>query len=321
MVLASLLIVALVLMVGCAPRATSGEIAAAADESQIAIDLPALVLDVQPDGSIQIGGKSLAELGSGVGTDLSTLALQQSMVDSITAFNIQHIQIDNTPEGLLILVNGQPIPSLAWDGEKLVATAEVLDQFGAGVALLDRVLPLVRNIGVGVILRFPVAEGEEPLPLVSTDNAEAEAAMQAQQQFLDSVGYTPVIHFTINYAEDGTWTIADMNQADWSSLIPVPLEMLNLSPETIAGVSASGINEIELSTNADGIFISINGKTLPYLTWADGRINHLITLAEETGLLSMAVGDSADMSSAIDAVEALLPAVQASDVSLRVTFP
>ena len=56
---------------------------------------------------------------------------------------IQHIQIDNTPEGLLILINGKPIPSLGWDGESLVATAEVMEEFGADVVpLLDKILPL-----------------------------------------------------------------------------------------------------------------------------------------------------------------------------------
>lgn len=322
MVFVSLLMVALVLLVGCAPRATSGAIAATADESQIAVDLPALVLDVQPDGSISIGGQALTELPGGVGAGLAGLSLQPAMVDSITAFNIQHIQIDNTPEGLLILVNGQPIPSLAWDGEKLVATAEVLETLGAGVALLDRVLPLLTNIGVGVIIRFPIAQGEEPLPLVAPESEAAAAAMAAQQEFLAAVGGPPVIHFTISYAEDGTWTIADMGQADWSALMgAVPLEMLNLTPQTIAGVTAAGISEIGLSTNADGIFISINGQTLPYLTWADGRVNHLLNLAEETGLLATVLPDNPDMTSIIDTIESLLPAVQASDVSLRVTFP
>jgi hypothetical protein len=306
--------------VGCAPRATSGQTAAAADESQIVIDLPALVLDVQPDGSMNIGGQPVTSLGGGLGASLASLALPASMVDSVTAYNIQHIQIDNTPQGLLILVNGQAIPSLAWDGEKLIATADLLDTMGSGVALLDRVLPLITDVGVGVIMRFPVAQGEEALPLVAPENDAATAAMAAQKEFLDAVGTPPVIHFTIAYAEDGTWQIADMAQADWAQLIPVPLEMLNLPPTTIQSLQASGIKELGLSTNSDGISISINGKTLPYLTWADGRVTPLITLAEQTGLLSQVMGGS-DVSGIIDTVNSLLPAVQASDVSLRVTFP
>jgi hypothetical protein len=280
-----------------------------------------LVLDVQPDGSMNIGGQPVTQIGGGLGASLAALAIPPDMVSSLTAFNIQHIQIDNTPEGLLILVNGQPIPSLAWDGEKLVATADVLETFGAGVALLDRALPLLTSFGLGVIMRFPMAEGEDALPMIAPESESAAAAMRAQQEFLAAVGSPPVLHFTINYAADGTWSMADMNQADWASLIPVPLEMLNLDPNLIQSMSSAGVSEIGLATNSDGIFISINGQTLPYLTWADGRINHLLDLAEQSGLLAMALGDNPDMAGIMDTIESLLPAVQASDVSLRVTFP
>ncbi|MCC6455286.1 MAG: hypothetical protein IT328_10115 [Caldilineaceae bacterium] len=321
MVLVSLFMAALVLLVGCAPRATSGAVAASADESQVVVDLPALVLDVQPDGSISVGGQPLTELGGGLGASLAAASVPADMVDLITAYNIQHIQIDNTAEGLLILVNGQAIPSLAWDGEKLVATAEVLDTFGAGVALLDRVLPLLTNLGVGVIIRFPLAAGEEPLPLVSLDDEAATRSMAAQQEFLAAVGTPPTFQLTVEYAADGTWTVADLASAEWSQLVPGVMEMLTLTPGTVQSMSAAGISEIGLATNSDGIFISINGKTLPYITWADGRVNHLLTLAEQTGLLSQVIGDSPDMAALLDTVEGLLPAVQASDVSLRVTFP
>lgn len=322
MVLASLLIVALVLLVGCAPRATSGELAATADESQIVVDLPALVLDVQPDGSISVGGQALTELGGGLGASLAAASVPAEMVDSITLYGIQHIQIDNTTGGLLILVNGQPIPSLAWDGEKLVATAEVLETFGAGVALLDRVLPLLTNLGVGVIIRFPIAEGAEALPLIAPESEAATRAMAAQEEFLAGVGgIPPTFAFTIAYADDGSWAIANVAEAEWSELLPVSLDMLNMQPGTIASVTAAGINEIGLATNTDGIFISINGKTLPYITWADGRVSHLLTLAEESGLLATVLGDSADMAGTLEIIEGLLPSIQATNVSVRVTFP
>lgn len=243
------------------------------------------------------------------------------MVDALSAFNIQHIQIDNTPEGLLILVNGQAIPSLAWDGEKLVATAEVLDTLGSGVALLDRVLPLITNLGLGVILRFPIAQGEEALPMVAPESEAAATARAAQEEFLAAVGTPPVVQLTLAYAEDGTWSVADMDQETLATLLPVSLDMLNLPPAVIEQVRNAGVQEVQLSTNVDGIFISINGKTLPYLTWADGRISHLLTLAQETGLLTSVLGDSPDMAGIIAAIESLLPAIQATEASLRVTFP
>jgi len=314
--------VALVLIAGCAPRAGAADAtkAATADESQIVIDLPALVLDVQPDGSINVGGTPISQLGGSLGASLSKLAISPSMVDSLTAYNIQHIQLDNTPEGLLILVNGQAIPSLAWDGEKLVATADVLDMLGSGVALLNRVLPLLTDMGLGVIIRLPIAQGEAALPMEAPESEDAAKAIQAQKEFLDAVGTPPVVHFTLAYNDDGTWQIAEMKQSDLQQF-GIPVDMLTLTPETIAKLQETGIKEIGLNTNTDGIFISINGQTLPYLTWADGRISHLLTLAKDTGLLDQALGDNADMQGALDTIESLLPAIQASNVGVTVTFP
>lgn len=321
--LVAILLVALLVIAGCGPRATGGELAAASDGSQIVVDLPALVIDIQANGQPTLGEQSLTELGALMGQEqmVQALTVPQETLDFLIASNIQHVQIDNTPEGLLILVNGQPIPSLAWDGEKLVATAEVLETLGGGVALLDKVLPLITNIGVGVTMRFPVAEGAEVLPLVAVDDEVAAQAMAAQQEFLEMVQTPPTFLVTIQYAEDGTWSVADLSQDDLAQLAPIQLDALNLDAATIQQLDALGIDEITLQTNSDGIFISINGQTLPYITWADGRVNHLLQLAEQTGLLAPVLGSDPNMSALMDTIESMLPAVQASNVSLRVVFP
>ena len=323
MVLASLALIALTALVGCAPRASSGALAATADESAVIIDLPALVIDVQNDGTTSIGDQPLADLGTQFGTDLSTLNVPPATVDYLRAGGIQHVQIDNSPEGILILVNGEPIPSLAWDGEKLVATGEVIETLGGGLPLLDKVLPLIANIGVGVIIRFPIAEGGEAIPLMVTDSAAADAALAAQEEFLAAVGTPPTFQLTVEYAEDGTWAVADITESEWSQLAPIPWEMLNMPATTIQAVSQAGVEEIGLATNADGIFISVNGNELPYITWADGRVQHLLDLAVDTGLMGqvLVTTDPTASQAIVDTVVGLLPAVQATDVSLRVTFP
>lgn len=317
-VLLTLLLVALTALAGCGPRATGGEVAAAADQSEIVVDLPALVIDVQADGTTTIGGQPVSELGAMIGQDLSTLNVPAETVDFLTAANIQHIQIDNTAQGLLILVNGQPMPSLAWDGEKLVATGQVLETLGGGLALLDKLLPMIQNLGIGVIVRFPLAEGAESLPYVAVDDEIAARAMAAQQEFLDVVGTPPTFAVTVAYDDQGNWQLAGLTQSEVAQVLPmIPAGALNLQPNLIQAASSAGINEITLSTNADGIFISVNGQTLPYITWAEGRINHILTLVEEAGLL----GADPNMPVIIDTVEGLLPAVQASNIELTVTFP
>ncbi len=282
-VILTLLLVALTVLAGCGPRATGGEVAAAADQSDVVVDLPALVIDVQADGTTTIGGQPVAELGAMLGQDLSTLNVPAETVAFLTAANIQHIQIDNTADGILILVNGQPMPSLAWDGDKLVATGQVLETLGGGLALLDRVLPLIQNLGFGVILRFPIAEGGEALPFVALDDEVATRAMAAQQEFLAAVGTPPSFAVTVTYSPDGTWTMAGLSQADMAQFLPGVSNYLNLDPALIQAASSAGIDALTLSTNSDGIFIAVNDQTLPYITWADGRINHILSLVEQTG--------------------------------------
>jgi hypothetical protein len=317
-VLVSLLLVALTVLAGCGPRATGGEMAASADDAQLMVSLPALVIDVQTDGSVSIGGQSLAGLGAQIGQDLSTLSFPANVVDMMTLYGIQHIQIDTTPDGLLILINGQAVPSIAWDGDKLVATADALEDFGASVALLDKVLPLVQHLGIGITLRFPVAEGATLIPIGVIESGAAAEAMAAQQAFLASVGTPPTIQVTINYATDGSWTVADFSGTDLEQITSMNLSQLDMTPEQIAQYQALGIKELGVATNADGIFISINGQTLPYITWADGRINNVLNLAMESGLLSMVPGlDPA----ALEMVAGLIPAITAANVGLRVVFP
>lgn len=320
-ILMTFLLSASLIIAGCGPRATGGQLASAAEPAQLVVDLPALVIDVDNAGAVSLGGVGVAEMGGMLGQDLSALSFPAETVSFLTASNIQHFQIDNTPNGLLILVNGSPVPSLAWDGESLIATAEVLENIGAGIVLLDKVLPLVRNLGIGVIIRLPVAEGAEPIALVVPDDEVARRAMEAQQEFLDAVGMPPTFQVVIEYAPDGTWSIGDLSQAELSALAPIPLDALNLEPAVVQGASMAGIEELGLATNPEGIFISVNGRTLPHITWAEGRVNHVINLAVQTGMLDIVLGADPEADALLDTVQSLLPAVQASDVNIKVVFP
>ena len=54
------------------------------------------------------------------------MTLDQATIERLASAGIQHIQITNTPSGLRILVNGQPLPSLVWDANSLDALLEIL---------------------------------------------------------------------------------------------------------------------------------------------------------------------------------------------------
>ena len=81
-VILSVLLIGLLMMTACAPRPTGGDGAAAADEADIVVDLPALVLDIQEDGSLSMGGLSLADLGAAAGQADLLSALSVPRVNS-----------------------------------------------------------------------------------------------------------------------------------------------------------------------------------------------------------------------------------------------
>ena len=124
----TLLLIAVLIIAGCAPRAQGGETAALAGTEDLAIDMPALVIDFEADGTASVGGVPVAQLDDTFAEGaLDALVLPADQIAQMTDAGIQHVQISNSPNGLLILVNGQPIPSIKWDGEILTTTAEAAE--------------------------------------------------------------------------------------------------------------------------------------------------------------------------------------------------
>lgn len=319
---ATMLLVAIVVLAGCAPRSGAGDAAAmTSDPMELVVDLPAIVLDVQTDGSISVGNVPIAQLGAMAGADLSTLGVDPSMVDFMTAGNIQHVQVNNSSHGLMLLVNGEAIPSIAYDGDSLQATADTLNAFGMAIPMLDKALGLVDQIGLGVIMRFPVAADTAQIPLyVEGDTGSAAEAAAAQEEFLAAVGAPPRVNLPIFYEADGSFSIGDLTDEDWSALTGASLAALRLNTSVIDGLAAQGISKIGIGTDAAGIHIMINDNALPTLDWSGGKATHLLNLADQLGLWDM-LAPGMNIGEVLATVEGLLPVIQVADFDLTVHLP
>jgi len=323
--LLSVMLAALIALAGCGPRAGGGELAANSKAQDLVVDLPAIYIDFDNDGNPSIGGQSIEQLAALAGQNLAQLKIDKQWIQYLTATNVQHIHIDNTPNGIMILVNGEPIPSLGWDGKSLTSTGAALATLSPAVPpMLEKLLPLVTQLGIGAVIRFPVAEGTPLIPLVvKGDNTAAAVAQAAQKEYLASVGTPPQVRVTVNYSADGTWQVEGMSAEEWQKAVPgFNWRTLNLNPELIQRAAAAKISTVGLMTNKDGVFIAINGNTLPHITWGNGEVNHVLDLAAQLGLLQMLPGGNGpQMQTMLDTVKSLLPAVQTSDVNLTVNFP
>jgi hypothetical protein len=319
---AILLILSLGILAGCAPRPGT-PLSESFESDELYVDLPAMVIDFDAQGQASLGGVSVANVGALAGVDLSALSLDPNIVNFFTIENIQHIQVVTNPDGLTILVNGLRVPSLVWDEGSLVATAETVNALGIALPVLDRILPLVQQFGLGATLRFPVAEGNEAIALGQMTASEEGGSQQAEA-FLEAVGSTPPrINLPVVYDAEGNFRVGDLTAAEWAELAPgVPFDLLQLSPEQIQGVTEAGLTSLSLATTPQGLQISANGEALPTISWGEGELQNVLDLPVMQNLLAGALsGMGMESAEVVNTIKSLLPVIQASDANITVFFP
>lgn len=299
-------------LTGCSSRAGGGpgvdtpKSDASESDAALAIDLPALVVDVDANGTLSLEGFLLAEMA--LGPDLAELQLDSRLVAQLTAAQIQQIQISLHPGELLLLVNQKPIPSLRWDAEQLTALNEGITLLGPDVVpnSLFALFPLLSSVGAGVILRFPVEPGRE----LAAPAAEEPVAAQPATP-------TAVLRIPVLYDAAGNYTVQGIRDAEWQVLTGAPFGQLKLNAALIQNAVAAGVRSVTLRTDASGLHLAFNGKELPSLNWNDNKLSNLADLAVN-GLLAAGGMDTTSFSQLLDR---LLPILQSSQITLHVTFP
>ncbi len=303
------------IVAGCAPRPGGGATAAMAGDEELVVDLPSLVIDVAADGSTSIGGFDLEELTG------QSVAFPADAVNNLTDLNVQHIGIDLHPAGMTLRVNGLPfLGSMQFDSDSLGSISSVMGDLAQGTELtalgdlapiVSALTPILDNLGIGVIVKFPVAQGSDVFPLIM--EPMASEGVGNVEGFLASVEQQPRISVPIFLAEDGSWSVGDLNQSLVEGLLDAQ-GTLGLPPATVSMMSAGGISELQISTTTDGLAISINGYGLPVFTWNNGEIESLMALQESSPTLA-GVGE------VLGLVSNILPLLQISDVTITLVFP
>ena len=298
----------------CAPRPSGGETAAMAGDDELVVDVPSLVIDVAADGSASIGGFDIEVLTG------QSVNFPADPVQNLTSANVQHIGIDMHPTGMTLRVNGLPfLGSLKYDSDSLGNISSILSDLGQGSAMaglgdlapvIGVLTPILDKLGVGVIVKFPVSEGNEALPLLM---APVGDTMGDIENFLTSVEQTPRISVPIFIAEDGSWSVGELNQALVEGLLDAQ-GTLGLPPATVSMMSAGGISVLQISTTEDGLAVSINGYGLPVFTWNNGEVESLMTLQQSSSAM-------AGIGEVLGLVGNVLPLLQVSEVTITLVFP
>lgn len=268
----SAVLVAMLLLAGCAPRPGAG--AGSASEDEFYVDLPAILVQYDESGEASVLGTPVSQFKDALGVDLSALSLGAETLDKMNAANVESIQVNNTPNVLRIYLNGNPLPAIIWDEAAMTALADTLASMGTDAGPVATLAPLLPNLGLGLALQMPAGVGK-PLATKGT----ALASEDALALFEQAKAAQSTIALTLDYGPDGTPEIGGI-QPFMLSMIGLQPAALALPAEQLESIAGMGIQSLSIKTVKGGLLIAINGNTLPFLQWSNAEeITAMLNLA------------------------------------------
>lgn len=336
LLLTTLLILSLVLS-ACGPRPQQGELAKTSTSDTLVVDLPAIVIDYDAQGKATLSGAPLSTLGAALGQDLSSLERSPEAIKKLTDAGIQNMFVNLTPTGLNMYSNGNPMLTLAWTPQTLGNMGDLLGSMNnPSLAQVKDLIPLLANMSVGIVMRFPTAGGATEAPLVSDKPADPQgvvaAATKAAPAALQSLlpdnmknmagllggllaGLPPL---TITFDANGAGTLQGLAPFIASQIPPGAIQ---LPPDTLKQLQDLGIQKLQIKNSPDGITFSVNDKEMPTLLWSRGEFTQLADAGVNAGLLQVLANlDDSTLSTLKTAVNAA-PVLQAAKLDVTVVLP
>jgi hypothetical protein len=278
------------------PETESGEV--------FIIALPRIVIDFDSAGSPSMLGIKLQDLERLTGASFGSLQLNKFYVDWMTNANVQHIELRQTGNGVAFMVNGKPMPHIAWNDQSLQKVSDVAALMQVpDTELIAKFLPIVRRLGLDVVLTFPRQPGVAEIALMDSDEA-----LKVQPVAADEPA-SAIVRFEVKYDTQGVPGVLGITASDLSARgISAPLAM---DTRYINMLQSRNIQNMELKGQGDGLFLYINGEPLPNIVWDDTFL---------TNAADLYVQMNPD-SPYIDVAKQLLPLVNNADVNVLVHFP
>ncbi len=239
---------------------------------------------------------------------LTFLNLPQETVNQLVERNVQHLELEVTSGGLLIYINGQALPYVAWNEDSLAYIGDTVDQldlmqFDSTIA---KAMPLLSKLGIDVVAAFPVPSGVEEIPV--RDRSERTLAEEA-----DLGEPTAVLHALIQYDQDGIPSIADITSREIGELAQIDLASVELNSEIMSMVEAAGIQQVAAATASDGLYVLINEQEVLQIAYNEPHLmNAVDAYAQLTG---------AQDEPLTTLLRNVMPIVYGADIDLVVELP
>lgn len=335
LLLTALLVLSLVLS-ACGPRPQQGELAQSATSDQpLVVDVPAVYIDYNEQGQASISGAALASLGALLGQDLSVLDRTPEDMQRLADAGIQQMFVNLTPAGLGVYANGKPLLSLAWTPETLANLGDLLGSMpDPTMQQIQGVVPLLSNMSLGIVMRFPGAAGDAPLvsdeevdaaAIIADATRNAPAALQAVlpenlQGMAGLLGglLAGLPPLTITFDANGVGTLTGLAPFIAGQ---IPQGAIALPPDTLAQLQDLGIQSLNIKNSVDGLNITVNGNELPMLMWNRGEMRNLADLGIASGALQVLANLDEGTMGTLETVANAAPILQAAKLDVTVNLP
>jgi len=268
------------------------------------IALPRIEVAFDDQGSPSLAGVDMQTLASLTGFDARNLRLNKFYTDWMKNAGIQHIELRQGGDGIYVFVNGKPMPYLAWSDASLQRVPDLASLLNVpNTEGLRKFLPIVRRLGLDMVLQFPHTGAAIPL---ADPNAIKNIAAK-------SSGAAPsaVAQFELKYDQNGTPAVLGITPYDLAAM-GLNLGATNLSPAAIELLQKNNIQSLELRSKDDGVYVYVNGQPLPNIAWDDSLLTNV----------SQVYGQMNDQNQMIvKTIQQLLPLVNKADMGILVHFP
>lgn len=309
-ILFTLLIVTLLLS-ACGPAIKPATDAATGTGEMFTIALPRIVVDYDLQGNPKVEALDVTAVERLTGTKFGTyLRMPPAYVQWMQTANVQHIELRQAGQGVNILVNALPMPWVSWDDVSLAKTTAIAALItGPGnqvdLQFITRLVPIVRRLGLDLVLRFPRQAPAVEIPLSDPSAPAPPVAKRAAK----AASY--IVQFEVKYDANGIPAVLGVSAADLEAR-GIKLGNYRLDPAAIQRLQATNVQSLELRSKDNGFYAYINGDSLPNVVWDDTTLKNA----------AQVYGQMNDQRNQyVSFVTQMLPQVDQGDVAVLLHFP
>lgn len=206
-------------------------------------NVPSIPLQLQEDGTLAVFG-------------LGVTRLNPTLVQQFQAADVQKLEVRIGYNGIHVYADGADLPYIAWDAESMTTLQDVVrnaPNIPSG-ALIANVLPVLRQVGLGVALNLPGAAAANLPSWSGETTAQSETVDPAQVIGPFQIG-------SVAFDEQGNLQIGSV--AGSALGLNGPL----LDANTLNLLNSYGIDKLNIATTPNGINLSMNDRPLPSIVY------------------------------------------------------